>query len=87
MKEQKSLRDVSDALAKATEALDEIERRALYDTPTELTFEQKVISAVRNMDNGDPLKDFLSYAEIEQAVKTLADVYTVTGVKMPADWY
>ncbi len=84
---QKSLRDVSAALEKATSAIEEIERRALYENPPELTFEQKIISAVRNMDNGDPLKDFLTYEEICQAVKTLADVYTVTGVQMPADWY
>lgn len=83
---QKSLRDVSTALQKATEAIEEIERRALYD-PKEMSFEQKVISAVRGMDNGEPLKDHLSLDDIEQAIKTLADVYTVTGVTMPEDWY
>ena len=56
-------------------------------TPPELSFEQKVISAVRGLDNGEPLKDNLTIDEIEQAIKTLADVYTVTGVKMPEDWY
>lgn len=83
----KSLRDVSRALEEASDALAEIERRALYENPPELSFEQKVIAAVRGMDEGHPLKDFLTHGEIEQAVKMLADVYTITGVKMPEDWY
>jgi len=87
MDKQKSLRDVSAALQQATDALDEIERRALYVQLQKLSFEQKVISAVRGMDNGEPLKDHLTKDDIEQAVKTLADVYTVTGVKMPEDWF
>ena len=87
MEKQKSLRDVSAALQQATDALEEIERRALYEQPPKLSFEQKVISAVRGMDNGEPLKDHLTKDDIEQAVKTLADVYTVTGVKMPEDWF
>jgi hypothetical protein len=80
---QKSLRDVSLALQKATEALEEIQQRA---ETTDLSFEQKVIAAARGMENGDPLKDYLSREEVEDAVKMLADVFTVTGVKMPADW-
>lgn len=87
MKQQKTLRDVSDALEKAGDALAEIEHRALYENPPEMTFEQKVIHAVRQMDNGDPLKDFLTNSEIEDAVKMLADVLTVTGVKLPAELY
>ncbi len=87
MKPQKSLRDVAHALEQATEALDEIQRRAIYDKPAELSFEQKVIASVRFMENGDPLNDFLTYEEVEKAIRTLADIYTVTGVVMPEDWY
>lgn len=87
MAKQNSLRGVSNALAKATEALEEIERRALYENPPELDFEQKVIAAVRGLDDGNPLKDYLTQGEIEQAIKVLADVYTVTGVKMPENWF
>ncbi len=71
----------------ATVLLDQIEARALYEELPDLTFEQKVIAAVRGLDNGEPLRDHLSVGEIEQAVKILADVYTVTGVTMPVDWF
>lgn len=84
---QKTLRDVSLALEQAGEALAEIERRALYENPPELTFEQKIIEAARSMDNGDPLRDVLTMSEIEDAVKMLADVLTVTGVRLPSDTY
>lgn len=87
MKKQKSLRDVSTALEQATIAIEEIERRALYENPPELSFEQRIIAAVRAMDEGDPMKDYLDREDVEQAIKTLADVYTVTGVTMPADWH
>lgn len=46
-----------------------------------MTFEQKVIDAALEMDQGTPLKDMLDDAEIQQAIRVLADVYTVTGVK------
>lgn len=84
MKKQKSLRDVQIALEAADEALRDIVLRG--DAP-ELSFEQRVIAAVRAVENGDPLKDFLDRDDIEQAIKTLADIYTVTGVKMPEGWY
>ena len=87
MKQQKSLQDVECALEKATLALNEIILRSTYDVSTELTFEQKVIDCVRNIDNGDPLRDFLDSHEIERAIKILADIYTVTGVQMPDSWY
>lgn len=87
MKKQKSLRDVSVALDKALSALGEIERRALYENPPQLSFEQKIIDAAHGIEEGTPLKDYLSIEDIAQAIKTLADVYTVTGVKMPDDWY
>lgn len=75
MKKQKSLRDVSIALQQATEALEEIERRALYENPPELSFEQRIIAAVRRIDNGEPLKDFLDREDIEKAI---------VGVQPPA---
>jgi hypothetical protein len=78
------LRDVSLALQEATEALAEIQQRAVETT--DLSFEQRVIAAARGLENGDPLKDFLTREEVEDVVKMLADVFTVTGVKMPADW-
>lgn len=87
MRTEKSLRDVADAIEQASDALDEILRRSLYDNPPKLSFEQKVIAAVRNIENGDPLRDFLTYEEVEKAIRTLADIYTVTGVVMPEDWY
>ena len=86
-KRQKSLRDVSRALEEATEAMEEIERRAMYEKPASLSFEQLIIKAVRGLDNGDPLKDHLNNDDIERAIKVLADVYTVTGVAMPEDWF
>ena len=82
VKKQSNLRDVAIALENATSLLDEIEQRA-EKREAKLSFEQRVIAAVRAIDNGDPMKDFLTYDEIEQAVKTLADVYIVTGVCMP----
>ena len=85
MRTEKSLRDVAAAIEQASNALDEILRRSLYDNPPKLSFEQKVIAAVRGMENGDPLKDFLAFDEIEKAISTLADIYTVTGVVMPEE--
>jgi len=82
---QKSLQDVSNAIEKAAEALNEIQRRAQQDK-LDLTFEQKIINAVKCVDNGDPIKDFLNESEIIEALKILADIYTVTGVKMPENW-
>ena len=52
----------------------------------ELSFEQRVIEAARRIEDGHPLKDFLESGEIEQAISALADIYTVTGVRMPEDW-
>ena len=50
MRTEKSLRDVADAIEQASDALDEILRRSLYDNPPKLSFEQKVIAAVRNIE-------------------------------------
>ena len=82
----KSLHDVANALEAATDALEEITRRAMYSDPPTLSFEQRVIAAVRGIDNGEPLKDLLTDDEIEKAISVLADIYTVTGVVMPEDW-
>ena len=81
----KTLRDVARAIAAATDAIEEIERRALYGENREISFEQRVMLAAHEIDKGSPLKDFLSEEEAEIAVKTLADVYVVTGVKFPDD--
>ena len=79
----KTLRDVARAIAAATDAIEEIERRALYGENQEISFEQRVMLAAHEIDKGNPLKDFLSAEDTDLAVKTLADVYVVTGVKFP----
>lgn len=81
----KTLRDVARAIAAATDAIEEIERRALYGKTLERSFEQQVMLAAHEIDKGRPLLDFLSEEEAELAIKTLADVYVVTGVKFPDD--
>ncbi len=85
MNEQKTLRDVARLIADASDAIEEIERRSLYGEKQEISFEQRVMLAAHEIDKGNPLKDFLSEEETELAIKTLADVYVVTGVKFPDD--
>jgi uncharacterized protein with PhoU and TrkA domain len=85
MSDNLSLREVVDALESLAEEVREIENRVVIDSDS-LSFEQKIIRAARFLKNGDPLKDVLSQSEIETAIQTLADVYTVTGVLMPAAW-
>ncbi len=86
MKENpKTLRDVARSIADASDAIEEIERRSLYGEKPEISFEQRVMLAAHEIDKGNPLKDFLSDEEAELAIKTLADVYVVTGVKFPGD--
>ena len=80
-----TLRDVALSIAEASEAIEEIERRAMYGEKPERSFEQRVMIAAHEIDKGNPLKDFLSAEYIDLAVKTLADVYVVTGVKFPDD--
>jgi hypothetical protein len=84
-RKQNTIRELRIQLEAALDAAAEIEIRA-NSTPPEMSFEQRVIAASRALDNGDPLSDYLNYDEIEQCIKTLADVYTVTGVQMPEDW-
>lgn len=81
----KTLRDVARSIADASDAIEEIERRALYGEQQERSFEQRVMLAAHEIDKGHPLKDFLREEEAELAIKTLADVYVVTGVKFPGD--
>jgi hypothetical protein len=87
MNKQKSLKDLSEDLSKVTETLDALIRRSLYEDPPDLSFEQKVIAAAFQLDEGHPLRDFLTQEEIERAIGVLADVYVATGVQMPDDWY
>lgn len=79
------LYDIRHALETAVDAITQIELRVSAEQP-ELSFEQRIIAAVRGLDNGDPLKDYLDRDDIEQAIKVLGDIYTVTGVRMPEDW-
>jgi hypothetical protein len=44
-----------------------------------MTKEEKIVDAVRQMQKGCPLKDFLTDAEIEEAMSMLADILIVTG--------
>lgn len=81
----KTLRDVAWSIADASDAIEEIQRRALYGEQQERSFEQRVMLAAHEIDKESPLKDFLSEEEAELAIKTLADVYVVTGVKFPGD--
>ena len=84
---QPSLRDVAIALQDATDALEAIERRSLYESPPELSFEQRVIDAARKMSDGHPLKDYLSIEDLFFVVTAPSEIYTVTGVRMPDDWF
>ena len=81
----KTLRDVAWSIADASDAIEEIQRRALYGEKPGRSFEQRVMLAAHEIDKGNPLKDFLSEEEVDLAIKTLADVYVVTGVKFPGD--
>jgi hypothetical protein len=47
--------------------------------------EEKILDAVRQMQKGCSLKDFLTDAEIEEAVSMLADVLMCTGVRLVED--
>ena len=85
MNEQKTLRDVARAIANWSEAIEDIERLAIYGEKPPHSFEERVLLAGHEIDKGNPLKDFLTQEEIDLAVKTLADVYIVTGVKFPGD--
>lgn len=87
IQQQQSLRDLVGILDSASELLETIEQRALYDNPEKLSFEQQIIDCVRKTEAGSPVRDFLSDEQIEKAISILADIYTVTGVKMPVDWF
>ena len=50
-----------------------------------MSFEQRVIIAERGMDNGEPLQDYLDDDEIERAIEMLADIFNITGVRIPED--
>jgi hypothetical protein len=44
-----------------------------------MTTEEKIVDAVRQMQKGCPLKDFLTDSQIEEAVTMLADILIVAG--------
>ena len=50
-----------------------------------MTREEKIVHAVWQMQEGRPLKDFLTDAEIDEAVSMLADVLVCTGVRLVED--
>lgn len=54
-------------------AADELKMRAID------RFEQRIVDASWHAQEGDPLKDFLSDSDIEEAIKRLADIYTALG--------
>jgi hypothetical protein len=57
------------------------------DKPKEpLTFEQQVVKASQELQSGTPLKDLLNAEDVERAVNMLADVFVVTGVRLPSDY-
>jgi hypothetical protein len=57
------------------------------DKPKEsLTFEQQVVKASQELQSGTPLKDVLNAEDVERAVNMLADVFVVTGVRLPSDY-
>ncbi len=78
----KTINDVHNTLIGALNQIEEIQRRT--EEP-ELEFAQKVIKAGKYVDSV-PVGDLLTYDEVRQVIQTLADVYAVTGVKMPEDF-
>lgn len=47
--------------------------------------EEKIVWAVRQTENGCPLRDFLTDIEIEEAISMLADVLMCVGVPLLED--
>jgi hypothetical protein len=45
-------------------------------------FSEKIVYAVMRQQAGDPIKDFLSDAEIAKALSMLADILVCTGVQV-----
>jgi hypothetical protein len=48
-------------------------------------FAEKIVDAVLQYQKGSPIKDFLSDAEIDEALSMLADILVCTGVKLPEE--
>ena len=48
-------------------------------------FTEKIVYAVMRQQAGDPIKDFLSDAEIAKALSMLADILVCTGVQIVED--
>jgi hypothetical protein len=50
-----------------------------------MTKEEKIVDAALQLQQGNPLKDFLDDAEIEEAISMLADVLIATGVRLDTE--
>ena len=48
-----------------------------------LAFQQKIILAMMQVEQGEPLKDFLADEEIEQGLQVLADIFIAAGIPIP----
>lgn len=48
-------------------------------------FLEKIVDAVWESQKGSPIKDFLSAAEITEALSMLADILVATGVQPKGD--
>lgn len=70
------------------EELSEEFRIALHrnDPPTTpLDFQQRIVRAAQQSQEGTPLKDLLDESELFDALQMLADILVTTGVRMPTD--
>ena len=47
-----------------------------------MDLQEKVVNAVLEMQNGSPLKDFLTDEEIEEALSMFADVLLALGTRI-----
>ena len=52
----------------------------------EITFEQKVIYAVMQAEDGIPIRESLDTQDIVYCVKVLSEVYRATGIVLPKEW-
>ena len=70
------------------EGLAEEFRIALHrnDPPTDpLDFQQRIVQAAQQLQDGTPLKDLLDESELFDAIQMLSDILVTTGVRLPTD--